>query len=117
MSTSSQTYSVFKRRQNRSRAKLAVNQTLPRLSVHRSLRHISAQIIDDLSGKTLASANDLKLEGKTDKTETAKLVGKNIAELAKSKKISAVRFDRGANKYHGRVAALAASAREHGLIF
>ncbi|MDX2007066.1 MAG: 50S ribosomal protein L18 [Meiothermus sp.] len=88
-----------------------------RLSVHRSLNHIYAQIIDDAKGETLAAANSkaLKLEG--NKTEVAKKVGAAIAEAAKAKGISKVVFDRGSFKYHGRVKALADGAREGGLQF
>lgn len=106
------------RRANRTRAKLSENIELPRLSVHRTLRHIYAQIIDDQKGATLAMASDVTLENaKGTKTEVAKLVGAAIATAAKSKKVTAVRFDRGSFKYHGRVAALAESARENGLTF
>ncbi|GEM83838.1 MULTISPECIES: 50S ribosomal protein L18 [Meiothermus] len=88
-----------------------------RLSVHRSLQHIYAQIIDDSKGVTLAavSSKSLKLSG--NKTEVAKKVGAAIAEAAKAKGIAQVVFDRGAFKYHGRVKALADAAREGGLEF
>lgn len=106
------------RRANRSRAKLAINAELPRLSVHRTLRHIYAQIIDDSKGATLAAASTMTLESaKGTKTEVAKLVGAAIATAAKAKKVTKVRFDRGSFKYHGRVAALAEAARENGLTF
>lgn len=106
------------RRANRSRAKLALNQELPRLSVHRTLRHIYAQIIDDQKGITLATASDLTVESqKGTKTEIAILVGAAIASAAKAKKITSVRFDRGSFKYHGRIAALAQAARDNGLTF
>ena len=88
-----------------------------RLSVYRSSKNIYAQIIDDAAGKTLVSTSDLVLKPKGTKTERAKAVGLEIAKLAKEKKISAVRFDRGARKYHGRIAALADAAREGGLTF
>ncbi|HSI20636.1 MAG TPA: 50S ribosomal protein L18 [Verrucomicrobiae bacterium] len=106
------------RRARRTRAKLALHSDLPRLSVHRTLRHIYAQIIDDTKGMTVAAASDLTIENKkATKTEIAKLVGAAIAGLAKEKKVTAVRFDRGSFKYHGRVAALAEAARENGLTF
>ena len=114
MSTTTQ-HQSFLRRRARTRASLAQNQALPRLSVHRSLRHISAQVIDDLSGTTLAAFTDTEAKG--DKTERAEAVGTKIAELALDKKITAVRFDRGAYRYHGRVAALADAARKAGLTF
>ena len=107
----------FIRRRNRTRVAIGQNKELPRLSVYRSLRHIFVQIIDDQSGKTLACSNDLNLDIKANKTDRAREVGKQIAELAKTKKITNVRFDRGAYKYHGRVAAVAEGARENGLQF
>lgn len=105
------------RRAQRTRAKLSLNAELPRLSVHRTLRHIYAQIIDDSKGVTLASASDLTVSSKGSKTDVAKLVGATIAATAKEKKVTAVRFDRGSFRYHGRVAALAQAARENGLTF
>ena len=103
------------RRLTRSRAKLATNQTIPRISVHRSLRHISAQLIDDQKGVTLTACNDVTLSGT--KTEQAVAVGRSLAEQALALGITNVRFDRGANRYHGRVAALADAARQAGLTF
>jgi large subunit ribosomal protein L18 len=105
------------RRKERTRAALALHQDLPRLSVHRSLRSISAQIIDDATGTTLAAANDHVLKASGTKTERAAQVGAEIAKLALAKKIKAVRFDRGARRYHGRIAALADAARTAGLTF
>ncbi|MCH4895513.1 MAG: 50S ribosomal protein L18 [Marinifilaceae bacterium] len=92
----------------------------PRLSVYRSNRQISVQVIDDVAGKTLVSASSLckELEGKkVTKTEQAQCVGKAIAEKAKAAGIEAVVFDRNGYLYHGRVKALAESAREAGLKF
>lgn len=89
----------------------------PRLSVFRSAAAIYAQVIDDATGKTLASASSIKLKAKTNKAETAKQVGKAVAAQALSKNISQVVFDRGGYKYHGRVKALAEGAREGGLKF
>lgn len=91
----------------------------PRLNVYRSNRHIFASLIDDMSGSVLLGTSDLGLKdtkGKN-KTETAKEVGKRLAELAKGKKIDKVVFDRGGRLYHGRVKALAEGAREGGLTF
>ena len=117
MSKTSLQFQNFLRRRNRTRQSIAQNLSVPRLSVHRSLRHISAQVIDDINGKTLVSANDVSLKLTGRKTESAQAVGKKIAELAKAAKIEAVRFDRGAYRFHGRIAALAEAARENGLKF
>ena len=93
----------------------------PRLNVYRSLNHIYVQVVDDLQGVTLVSANSA--EGKKESRTTggnlaaAKTVGKSIAERAKSKGISKVVFDRGGYLYHGRIKALADAAREAGLQF
>ena len=91
----------------------------PRLSVFRSNKEIYAQLIDDTTGKTLASASsrDKSLEAKGTKTEIASAVGMAIAEKAKKAGIETVSFDRGGNLYHGRVKALAEGAREGGLKF
>jgi large subunit ribosomal protein L18 len=91
------------------------------MSVHRSLKHISCQLIDDLTGRTLASAgsNDKGLRGQISyggNCEAAAAVGKAIAEKALEAGIKSVRLDRGHAKYHGRVAALADAAREAGLV-
>ena len=91
-----------------------------RLSVHRSGRHIYAQVIDDAAGKTLAAAStlDKELKGKTAATrEGAAAVGKALAERAKKAGVSRVVFDRGGFLFHGRVKALAEAAREGGLEF
>ncbi|HPM85239.1 MAG TPA: 50S ribosomal protein L18 [Candidatus Anammoximicrobium sp.] len=94
----------------------------PRLSVHRSHRHISCQVIDDLAGRTLVSASSLDgdLRGQVSyggNKAAATVIGKAIAGKALQAGIKQVRFDRGDNKYHGRVAALADAAREAGLVF
>lgn len=89
----------------------------PRLCVFRSGRHIYAQLIDDLSGKTLAAASSLKLGEAGSGKETATKVGQAIAKVAKEKSISEVVFDRNGYLYHGRVKALADGAREGGLKF
>lgn len=98
------------------RAKINGTDAIPRLSVFRSNTFISAQLIDDLSGKTLAQASDMKLKKGT-KGERAKEVGKMIAEAAKTKNISKVVFDRNGFKFTGRIAALAEEARSAGLKF
>ncbi|MEI6185600.1 MAG: 50S ribosomal protein L18 [Dehalococcoidia bacterium] len=111
-----------KRRHARIRTTVSGTPDQPRLCVFRSLSNIYAQIIDDTSGMTLASANsmgaDLKeqLKGKN-KTQVAELVGSELARDAKEKGISRVVFDRGGYKYHGRVKALAEAARKAGLKF
>ncbi len=93
----------------------------PRLTVFRSLNHISAQLIDDTQGKTLASASTKSsdiadaIKGTKTKTEKSKLVGKLLGEKALKLKIKKVVFDRGAFAYHGRVKAVAEGAREAGL--
>ena len=90
----------------------------PRLSVHRSLKHISAQVIDDQTGKTLAAATSFSKELKGGKNlAAAKKVGEVIAEKALKAGVKKVAFDRGAHIYHGRVKALADAARAAGLQF
>jgi large subunit ribosomal protein L18 len=105
------------RRHFRLRRRLAGTAERPRLVVTRSTRHIYAQIVDDGRGVTLASASTYKLTGEGDKTAQARKVGQVLAEQAKAAGITQVVFDRGGNKYHGRVAALAEAARESGLGF
>ena len=108
------------RRQVRVRKKVFGAPERPRLVVTRSARHISAQVIDDTQGRTLASASTMEaaLRGTTgDKSDKAKQVGGLIAERAKAVGIESVVFDRAGYKYHGRVAALADGAREGGLGF
>ncbi|MFN3974997.1 MAG: 50S ribosomal protein L18 [Dehalococcoidia bacterium] len=110
------------RRHLRIRKRVRGTPTRPRLAVFRSNQHIYAQIIDDTRGHTLASASDLDPEvrdlcvGKR-KTERATLVGRLLAQRAKSAGIERVVFDRGGFRYHGRVKALADAAREGGLQF
>jgi large subunit ribosomal protein L18 len=106
------------RRHLRVRKKVTGSTARPRLVVHRSARHIVVQIVDDSVGRTLASASTMDEAVKSaegDKTARAKLVGALIAERARDAGITAVVFDRGGYQYHGRVAALADSAREAGL--
>ena len=113
--------SLFDRRRRRVRSALRARASgKPRLSVHRSGRHIYAQVIDDGAGKTLAAAStlDKELKGKTGATrDGAAQVGKTLAERAKKAGVSKVVFDRGAFLFHGRVKALADAAREGGLEF
>lgn len=107
------------RRLLRTRKHLAINKAMPRLSVLRTNQHIWTQIIDDNKGKTLlaCSSKSLKPKEKLNKLQMSQLVGKTLAQLALKKKILHVRFDRGHYRYHGRVKALADSAREAGLKF
>ena len=107
------------RRHFRVRKKVSGTAVRPRLVVTRSSRHITAQVVDDLVGRTLASASTLELraEGEGDKSARARQVGALVAQRAKEAGIAAVVFDRGGNKYHGRIAALADGARENGLEF
>ena len=113
--------SLFDRRRRRVRTSLRARSAgKPRLSVHRSGRHIYAQVIDDTAGKTLASAStlDKEFKGKSAASKDgAAEVGKAIAERAKKAGVSAVVFDRGGFLFHGRVKALADAAREGGLEF
>ncbi len=105
-------------RQRRVRAKIAGTKEQPRLSVFRSLKYISAQLIDDTIGKTLISVNDREVKNKkATKMEKAKEVGKLIGQKALEKDIKLVVFDRAGYKYHGRVKAVAEGAREAGLEF
>ena len=105
----------------RVRKKVQGDGARPRLCVFRSLRHIYAQVIDDTTGHTLASASSLEAAGKgtesAAKLATSQSVGKLVAERAKEQGIKEVVFDRGGYKYHGRVKALAEGSREGGLVF
>jgi len=106
------------RRHKRVRAKIFGTAKVLRLCVFRTPKHIYAQLVDDDKGKTILSLNDLKIKKDADekgKIETAKKLGKSIAEKALEKGIKEVVFDRGGYKYHGRVKALAEGAREGGL--
>ena len=113
--------SLFDQRRRRVRTALRARASgKPRLSVHRSGRHIYAQVIDDLAGKTIAAAStlDKEMKGKTGATrDGAAAVGKTLAERAKKAGVSQVVFDRGGFLFHGRVKALADAAREGGLEF
>ena len=107
------------RRHRRVRKKVQGTADRPRLAVHRSNKHISAQIIDDRSGRTLAAASSLEADvrgaGGTGNVAAATAVGRLVAERAKDAGVTAVVFDRGGFRYHGRVAAVAEAARAAGL--
>ena len=109
------------RRHFRVRKKIAGTTARPRLVVSRSTRHLFVQIVDDSIGQTIVSASTmedtLRKDSSSDKSAKAKILGQSIAERAKEKGITTVVFDRGGNKYHGRVAALADAARASGLEF
>lgn len=108
------------RRHFRVRKKVAGTTARPRLVVSRSSRHIFVQVVDDTVGKTLASAStmeDALRAAKGDKTAKARQVGQLLADRAKAAGVAQVVFDRGGNRYHGRIAALAEGARENGLDF
>lgn len=112
---------IRKRVHARIRAKISGTAERPRLNVYRSLNHIYTQLIDDASGTTLVSASTMSAKGPERKSggniEAARAVGKLIAERAADKGIKKVVFDRGGYLYHGRIKALADSAREAGLDF
>ena len=107
------------RRHLRVRKKIVGTPARPRLVVTRSARHVTAQIVDDTVGRTLVHASTIEADVRAltdaDKTARARKVGELVAERAKKAGIEAVVFDRGGNKYHGRVAAVADGAREGGL--
>ena len=105
------------RRAARVRARIMGTSQRPRLSVFRSHRHISAQLIDDTTSRTLAAATDAKLETKLKPLERATHVGTALAEAAKQVGVTTVIFDRGPYLFHGRVKALAEAARTAGLVF
>lgn len=106
---------IKERRAHRVRSRIRGTAQRPRLTVNRSLKHISAQLIDDENGVTLAAVSDTAATGT--KTEKAQAVGTQIAEAGKAAGIESVVFDRGSYLYHGRVKALADAAREAGLNF
>ena len=122
MSTSSKDKQTARaRRHYRVRKKVAGTAERPRLAVFRSNKHISAQVIDDRTGRTMASAStvekDLRQGGGTGNKTAATTVGRMVAERAKAAGVSRVVFDRGGFLYHGRVSAVAEAAREAGLEF
>ena len=111
------------RRRNRSKGSNTAHPTRPRLVVSKSLKNISAQIVDDHNRSTLVSSSSLdkglqkELKKAKTKTDASAIIGASIASKAKQKKISEVVFDRNGNPYHGRIKALAEAAREAGLKF
>jgi large subunit ribosomal protein L18 len=108
------------RRHNRVRRKVRGTAVRPRLAVFRSNKHISAQVIDDSAGRTVASASTVETDlrsGATGNRDAAAAVGRLVAERAKAAGVSQVVFDRGGFLYHGRVASVADAAREAGLEF
>jgi large subunit ribosomal protein L18 len=108
------------RRHNRVRKQVRGTAERPRLAVFRSNKHISAQIIDDIDGRTLASASTVETDlqgGATGNADAATKVGQLVADRAKAAGVERVVFDRGGFLYHGRVAAVATAAREAGLEF
>ena len=117
---------IAKKKESRQKRKFHIRKRVegsgerPRLSVYRSLNHIYAQVIDDVTGKTLVAASTLSPElkdAKGKKAEVALLVGALVAKKAQAAKIAAVVFDRNGFNYHGRVAAVAEGARKGGLKF
>ncbi len=116
----SKTTVARKRRHVRVRKKVSGTPVRPRLVVTRSARHLVAQVVDDTEGRTLASASTMEADVRAldgDKSARSRKVGELVADRAKKAGIEAVVFDRGGNKYHGRIAALAEGAREGGLAF
>ena len=114
------------RKTRRDRRKMGLRKTIrgtperPRLTVFRSLKHIYAQVIDDVSGRTLASASTMEADlrsGATGNVAAATKVGERVGERAKAAGVTGVVFDRGGYRYHGRVAAVADAARAAGLEF
>lgn len=105
------------RRHRRVRVRVSGSPERPRLSVYRSLRHIYAQLIDDVAGRTLAAASTLELKTGGKDVEAARAVGRALATKAREAGITRVVFDRGGFLYHGRIKALADAAREAGLEF
>ena len=109
-----------KRRHHRVRKNVRGTAARPRLAVFRSSKHLYAQVIDDTAGRTIASASTMEADvrsGSTATVDAAKSVGKRVGERAKAAGVSAVVFDRGGFRYHGRVAGAADGAREAGLEF
>ncbi len=106
---------LLTRRRKRVRKKVSGTIERPRLSIRRSLNHIYAQVIDDVNGRTLAAASSISLKIAGGNMESAKQVGKSLAEDAQKNNIGVVTFDRNGRLYHGRIKALADAAREAGL--
>ena len=110
---------IKRKLRNRKKVK-SVNSDRFRISIYKSLKNISAQIIDDKSNKTLVSASSVEKEfkkNKSNKNNSSTLIGEILAKRAKEKKINKVYFDRGGNKYHGRIKLFADSLRKNGLEF
>jgi len=117
MATKTDRFSSLDRRHRRVRKKVTGTPDRPRLAVYRSNKHIYAQVIDDVAGRTLAASSTTTAAGDGAPREQAKSVGLDIATKAKSAGITQVTFDRGGFRYHGRVQAVADGAREGGLEF
>ena len=120
MGTKKTSRAARQRRHVRVRKSVTGSEARPRLAVFRSLTHIYAQVIDDAQGRTVAAASDMEKDlrgGKGNKTESAKAVGTAVAKKAIDAGVTQVVFDRGGNRFHGRVKALADAAREAGLKF
>ena len=117
MSEQSRKVSNSAQRAVRTRASIHGTTDRPRLSVHVSNKHISAQIINDDEGKTIVASTTVGLKAGGTLTEKAVILGADIAKKAKANKISRVVFDRGSKQYHGRIKAVADAARENGLEF
>jgi large subunit ribosomal protein L18 len=115
--TSQKINAIRQQRVGRGRAKISGTASQPRLAVFRSLKHISAQLIDDKAGVTLVAVHDRELDKKLKGLAKAEMIGKMIAEQAQAKGITAIVFDRRWYKYHGQVKALAEGARAKGLKF
>jgi len=120
LGSGSRTRVARSRRHLRVRKKVSGTPARPRMVINRSTRHLFVQVVDDTTGTTLAWASTMEADVRAstdDKTAKARKVGENVAGRAKSAGIETVVFDRGGNKYHGRVAALADGARDAGLAF
>lgn len=104
-------------RHKRIRAKIKGTADVPRIYVYRSGKHIYLKVVNDEAGKTILSASDIKLKGKKTKSEKAEIIGKELGEKLKEKKIKKIVFDRGGYKYHGRVKSAAEGMRGAGLKF
>ena len=117
LTTQQQREQSRKRRHRRVRQRVSGTPERPRLVVHRSLKNVSAQIVDDAAGRTLLGVSSAQLELEGSKMDRARETGRRAAALAKEKGITRVVFDRGGYLYHGRVQALAEGAREGGLDF
>lgn len=115
MARQSHKVELLERRRKRVRKKVSGTAERPRLTVRRSLNHIYAQLIDDVSGRTLAHASSVALKIPGGNVEAAKKVGKQLAENALQNNVNTAVFDRNGRAYHGRVKALTEAAREAGL--